>query len=84
MTIKNDRDPYTSTEEDFRTIVCSITGLQPNDAVFDRIEEQDLRVIKTYSRAVDIGNAVTEYDSPSRIKRTKGGRINLADVPGNK
>ena len=84
MTVKNERNPYTASEEDFRTIVCSITGLQPNDAVFDRIDEQDKRVIKTYSRAIDMGNAINNYDSPSRIKRTKGGIINPADIPENK
>lgn len=84
MTVKNERNPYTASEEDFRTIVCSITGLQPNDPVFDRIDEQDKRVIKSSSRAIDMINGINQYGSPSRIKKTKGGLIDPADIPSNK
>jgi len=61
MTVKNERNPYTASEEDFRTIVCNITSLSPNDPIFDRIDEQDKRVIKSSSRAIDMIKALQHY-----------------------
>jgi hypothetical protein len=61
MTVKNERSVYTACEEDFRSIVCNITNLSPNDPIFDRIEEQDKRIMKSYTRAIDMIKALQRY-----------------------
>lgn len=49
-------------EEDFRTIVCNITGLDKDDPVFDRIREEDKQVIKSAKKAIDTIESMKKSD----------------------
>ena len=60
MTLSNDKPIRTISDEDFRAIVCNITSIQPNDPIFERINEQDKRVIKSSSRAIDMIKAIRD------------------------
>lgn len=79
---------FTTSEEEFREVVCTITGLQKNDPVFDAIREQDKRLIKSSKTALDFTRRFEQSStkkipelSPSAIRKTKGGVFNLADIP---
>lgn len=47
------KPPQSQSEEDFRTIVANITGIKKNDPIFDRIKEEDKRIIKSAKKAID-------------------------------
>ena len=64
--------PKTQSEEDFRTIVSNITGIQKDDPVFDRIEEADKRMIKAAKKAID----------QSKVRKANGEVFKLSDLPG--
>ncbi len=44
--------PPSESEEYFRHVVCNLTSLKPDDPVFDRIKEEDKRMIKEAGKAL--------------------------------
>jgi len=54
---KYDQERHISDKE-FRSIVCNITNIKPDDPIFDQINEIDIRIVKASTRAVDIKNHI--------------------------
>ena len=77
MTVNQAVRQRSQSEEDFREIVCNITGLRNDDPVFDLIEDEDKRVIKAARRAIDMNY---EFKKATMV-RTKGQIFLKSDLP---